>query len=91
MTIEKDPHPPDTHMCRAHEIVGLNFEVFDGRIWFYDETKNIAGSIEYSDPWPFPDGSHVRNDLLRAYGAGLYRIEPIPMTGQARVRDGHRR
>lgn len=58
-------------------------EVAEGRIWFHDESRGIAGSIEYG-------GSHMLTKhgletlVLTNYDFGNYRPEQLPRQGEAR-------
>lgn len=61
----------------------INVEVAEGRLWFYDESRGIAGSLECSR------GEHTAHTLetlcLTNYDFGNYRHEPLPKSGQARA------
>lgn len=68
-------------------------EVSDGRLWFHDQSRNIAGSLPYNeiDPeWPFPTSREVqerdiKSYLMIGYDSGAYRPESLPQIGMARA------
>jgi hypothetical protein len=55
----------------------------DARVWFYDESRGIAGSFDtycFTTDRPLD----IQRSVLAAYDSSKYRTESLPSTGGAR-------
>jgi hypothetical protein len=59
----------------------INVEVRPDRIYFHDESRGIAGSVE--KPMPGLSEREIREHVLHCYDYGAYRNELIPKKGEA--------
>lgn len=58
----------------------IRVEIADGRCWFYDESRGIAGSIEWNR-YDGPSQREVQEIVMQAYDHGNTRYEGMPNRG----------
>ena len=63
----------------------IHVEVADGRIWFNDTSRGIAGSMECQNHTL--SQRELEAAIMYCYDRGLCRYEPIPKAGEARGTD----